>query len=582
MDAWEKRCLKPESKRKGAWCRETHDYYAMLDLADRRWRATQQEIKDAYKRVSLRCAQRARRKARTRRSQARLTAPPRRCCAARRLHPDKCCIGAASLDERERIEARFKHIQDAHEVLTDVAKRRMHDSTDEPEPPLPDALPAGADFYATFGPGFDGMARFSERHPVPELGGPDSPFAAVDTFYDFWFVFKSWREFQHEDEEDVEVADCREQKREMERKNAKLRERAKKDETARIARFVQVAYEADPRIRAAAAAAKAAKEAKKAEKGAARRAEEEAKAAAEKAAADAKAAAEAAAAAERESSKKNKEAARKALQKEKKRLRTAAEAAVASGRLASGLADVETLCSELALEPLAALASEVEAAAPAAGAAAAAAEAALAAQVEILTVAMCKLSANYREAAAKSAAKAAANGGAANGAAKAAAPAAPPGAKAWSEAEIKALDKAVKQFPVGTAKRWDTIAAAIGTGRSADDVAAFAKARGAIGGAAAPTGDDYARFLAARKGSGDVADAASTRDTSFTDVAVGTGDAWSAEQDAALAAALKAHPKGADGDDKARWTKIAAAVDGKTAAACVKRVAALKEMAKKA
>ena len=60
MDAWEKRCLKPESKRKGVWCRETHDYYAMLDLADRRWRATQQEIKDAYKRVSLRCARHAR------------------------------------------------------------------------------------------------------------------------------------------------------------------------------------------------------------------------------------------------------------------------------------------------------------------------------------------------------------------------------------------------------------------------------------------------------------------------------------------------------------------------------------------
>ena len=561
------------------WCRDTHDYYAMLDLADRRWRASVQEIKDAYKRVSLRCAHIAKC------TRVLHVADPSRGArfVLRRLHPDKCCIGAASLDERERIEARFKHIQDAHEVLTDVAKRRMHDSTDEAEPPLPDALPAGADFFAAFGPGFDGLARFSERHPVPELGNAASAYAAVDSFYDFWFAFKSWREFQHEDEEDVEVADCREQKREMERKNAKLRERAKKDETARIARFVQVAYEADPRIRAAAAAVKAAKEAKKLEKGAARRAEEEAKAAAEKAAADAKAAAEAAAAAERENSKKNKEAARKALQKEKKRLRTASEAAVASGRLASGLADVETLCSELALEPLAALATEVEAAAPAAGAAAAAAEAALAAQVEIITVAMCKLSANYRDAAAKAAAKAQASGSApaaanGNGAAKASAPA----AKEWSEAEVKALDKAVKQFPVGTAKRWETVASAIGTGRGADEVAAFAKARGAIGGAAAPTGDDYARFLAARKGSGDVADAASRRENSFTDVAINTSseDGWSAEQDAALAAALKAHPKG-DGDDKARWTKIAADVDGKSAAACVKRVAALKELAKK-
>ena len=490
-----------------------------------------------------------------------------------RLHPDKCGIGNASLEERDRIEARFKYIQDAFEVLSDVPKRRMHDSTDEAEPTLPDALAAGADFFDAFGPGFSGLARFSERQPVPELGTAGSAFSAVDSFYDFWFAFKSWREFQHEDEEDVEVADCREQKREMERKNAKLRERAKKDETARISRFVQVAYDADPRIRAAAAAAKAAKEAKKNERGAARRAEEEAKAAAEKAAADAKAAAEAAAAAERDSSKKNKEAARKALQKEKKRLRTAAEGAVASGRLAAGLADVETLCSELALEPLAELATAMEGAAGSG-------EAALAQQVELLTVAMCKLSANYRDAAAKAAAKAVARP--ANGA-SAAAPASAAPSKEWSEAEIKALDKAVKQYPVGTAKRWEAVATAVGTGRSADDVAAFAKARGAIGGGAAPGGDDYARFLAARKGSGDVADAASTRDTSFTDVSVGAGDdAWSAAQDAALAAALKANPKADGGDDKARWTKIAAAVDAKTAAQCVKRVAALKELAKKA
>lgn len=148
---------------------------------------------------------------------------------------------------------------------------------------------------------------------------------------------------------------------------------------------------------------------------------------------------------------------------------------------------------------------------------------------------------------------------------------------------MKALDKAVKAFPVGTVKRWEAIASVIGTGRSGDDVAAFAKARGAIGGGAAPGGDDYARFLASRKGDGAVADAASTRDTSFTDVKVGTGeDAWSAAQEAALAAALKANPKAPGVEDKARWLKVAAAVEGKSAAACVKRVAALRELAKKA
>ncbi len=32
----------------------------------------------------------------------------------------------------------------------------------------------------------------------------------VDAFYDFWFTFRSWREFPHPDEEDIEqVGSCR-------------------------------------------------------------------------------------------------------------------------------------------------------------------------------------------------------------------------------------------------------------------------------------------------------------------------------------------------------------------------------------
>ena len=48
---------------------------------------------------------------------------------------------------------------------------------------------------------------------VPELGDADTPWEKVDKFYDFWFAFKSWREFPHEDEEDVEGAESREEKR---------------------------------------------------------------------------------------------------------------------------------------------------------------------------------------------------------------------------------------------------------------------------------------------------------------------------------------------------------------------------------
>ncbi len=38
------------------------------------------------------------------------------------------------------------------------------------------------------------------------------PLQQVDKFYDFWFSFKSWREFPHPDEEDIEQAECREEK----------------------------------------------------------------------------------------------------------------------------------------------------------------------------------------------------------------------------------------------------------------------------------------------------------------------------------------------------------------------------------
>lgn len=49
--------------------------------------------------------------------------------------------------------------------------------------------------------------------PVPDVGAEDTPYNVVDKFYDFWFSFKSWREFPHDDEEDIEQAESREEKR---------------------------------------------------------------------------------------------------------------------------------------------------------------------------------------------------------------------------------------------------------------------------------------------------------------------------------------------------------------------------------
>jgi DnaJ family protein C protein 2 len=61
-----------------------------------------------------------------------------------------------------------------------------------------------------FGPAFRRQSRWSVATPVPELGNDDAPDADVDGFYGFWFAFKSWREFPHPDEEDVEQAEGRE------------------------------------------------------------------------------------------------------------------------------------------------------------------------------------------------------------------------------------------------------------------------------------------------------------------------------------------------------------------------------------
>jgi len=341
------------------------DFYQMLGLEELRYKASAEDVENAYKRVNL------------------------------RFHPDKCGIGAATPAQREKIEARYKLIQDAYETLTDVLKRRLLDSVDLPEAKLASGLEADDDFFEAFGPGFRSLERFSEKAPVPQLGGPATPMSEVNAFYDFWYAFKSWREFPHPDEEDAEVAPDRERKRAVERANAKLREQAKKEETKTVTAFVSAAYAVDPRVVAATKAAKEAKAAKKLDRGAAKREQEAAEAAAKAEAEAAAATAAAKAKEEAEAGKKNKEAQRKAMQKEKKRLRVASEPAIASGRLASGLADVETLCGELALAQLSELAGALEGAG-----------ADLDAQVELLTASLDALQSGYRAKAEAAAAKA--------------------------------------------------------------------------------------------------------------------------------------------------------------------------------
>nr|GEW63609.1 hypothetical protein [Tanacetum cinerariifolium] len=91
-------------------------------------------------------------------------------------------------------------------------------------------------------------ANQRDHYALLGLGDEDSSIQEVDAFYDFWYSFKSWREFPHEDEFDLEEAESRDHKRWMESQNAKLSEKSRKEEYTRIRSLVDNAYRREPRV----------------------------------------------------------------------------------------------------------------------------------------------------------------------------------------------------------------------------------------------------------------------------------------------------------------------------------------------
>merc|ERR1712173_268345 len=78
--------------------------------------------------------------------------------------------------------------------------------------------------------------------------GDDSCRQDVDRFYSFWYEFDSWREFSYLDEEDKEKAGDKWERREIDKINKAQRKEKKAEETKRIRRLVDNAYNSDPRI----------------------------------------------------------------------------------------------------------------------------------------------------------------------------------------------------------------------------------------------------------------------------------------------------------------------------------------------
>lgn len=299
----------------------------MLGIAKLRFKATDEQIKKAYRFKVL------------------------------KHHPDK--RRAAGEDIREDDDY-FTCITKAFETLGNPAKRRAFDSVD---PLFDDDVPEmkkGQDFIATFAPAFERNARWSVKKHVPKLGDEEATREKVDRFYKFWYDFDSWREFSYLDEEDKEKGSDREERRWIEKNNRIQRAERKKEEMRRIRKLVDNAYNADVRIarfkeedRQEKAAKKKAKQdaakARRDEEERVRREEEERERAK-------KAAEEAEAKAKQEAAKKEKEAQKKALKQQRKTVRNVCKEngffAADEDEKVKHLSEVDRICEILDVEEL--------------------------------------------------------------------------------------------------------------------------------------------------------------------------------------------------------------------------------------
>ncbi|RNF23942.1 chaperone protein DNAJ [Trypanosoma conorhini] len=157
-------------------------------------------------------------------------------------HPDK---------QKDHSDEAFKKVQRAFDVLGDAETRLAYDSSRPFDDSIPgETLPAGADFYALFGPVFERNKKWSSERDLPSIGDDRTGLKAVYRFYDRWARFQSWRDFSHLVElDEIDDSMCREEKRYYARENERQLSHLRREEQQRLRTLVERARKNDPRLR---------------------------------------------------------------------------------------------------------------------------------------------------------------------------------------------------------------------------------------------------------------------------------------------------------------------------------------------
>lgn len=163
-------------------------------------------------------------------------------------HPDKNKENYSDARSEE-----FLKIQEAYEILSNKSLRHTYDSALPFDESVPNTYINESnnfnEFKNFFSPIFYRNSRWSKLKPVPEIGNNDDKIEVIERFYEFWRGFQSNRDFSIHDEHELNHAECREEKRWMERQNFKIRSKYMKNEILRINKLVDLAYKNDPRIK---------------------------------------------------------------------------------------------------------------------------------------------------------------------------------------------------------------------------------------------------------------------------------------------------------------------------------------------